>query len=404
MTPRPLARRIVARSLVIGLALAVTACESKSDTSTGPSPVKCQVSLAAPADSIAPDGGTGAVTVSAQPECAWTATSGAAWITGLTPSSGQGNGRVEFQAADNPAGTTRQSYIAVNEQQAAVQQKPAPCRFTVSPLAPAIDDAGGTVTLTVTTLAGCAWQATGGGGWVAITNTSGTGSGSVSLRVARGDGETRTASLVVAGQTVTLTQSATPTPPSGGGTGSPNCSFSIGPRNQSIGAGGGPGAAVTVSTAAGCVWSARSNDNWLTLVSGVSGAGPGVVTFTVAANAGAARTGTLTIAGQTFTVSQVAIGAPPPPPPPCSYSISPTEQSINEKGGSMSVAVSAGAGCQWTAVSNESWLVITQGAAGSGNGTVQFDVKSTGGKKRNGTLTIAGQTFTVTQSKKDDEN
>src|SRR5690242_20199449 len=216
MTPRPLAHRIVALPLVVGLALAFIACESKSDTSTGPSPLKCQVSLEAPSDSIAPDGGKGAVTVSAQPECAWTATPGAAWITGLTPSSGQGNGRVEFQAADNPAGTMRQSYIAVNDQQAAVQQKPAACRFTVSPLAPAVDAEGGTVTITVTTLAGCQWQATGAAGWVAITNTSGTGSGSVSLRVARGDGETRSAPFVIAGQTVTLTQASTaPTPPTG---------------------------------------------------------------------------------------------------------------------------------------------------------------------------------------------
>jgi hypothetical protein len=48
--------------------------------------------------------------------------------------------------------------------------------------------------------------------------------------------------------------------------------------------------------------------------------------------------------------------------------------------------------------------VITQGATGSGNGTVQVDVHSTGGKKRTGTLTIAGQTFTVTQSKKEDDD
>jgi hypothetical protein len=62
------------------------------------------------------------------------------------------------------------------------------------------------------------------------------------------------------------------------------------------------------------------------------------------------------------------------------------------------VAVSAGAGCQWTATSNESWIVITRGASGSGNGTVEFDVDN--GKQRTGTLTIAGQTFTVHQNKK----
>ena len=78
----------------------------------------------------------------------------------------------------------RQSYIAVNGQQASVQQQPAACRFEVSPLAPSIDAAGGTVTIAVTSPAGCNWQASVDAGWVSISNASGTGPGNVSLRVA----------------------------------------------------------------------------------------------------------------------------------------------------------------------------------------------------------------------------
>ena len=86
----------------------------------------------------------------------------------------------------------------------------------------------------------------------------------------------------------------------------------------------------------------------------------------------------------------------------CTFSISPTEEGIGEKGGAISVAVSTGAGCAWTAASNESWIVITAGATGIGPGSVSFDVAK--GKKRTGTLTIAGQGFTVHQSKKDGED
>ena len=473
--------------LALGLAMALVACGSKSNTSTGPSPVKCQVSLEAPSGSIEPGGGKGAITVSAQPECSWTASSGAAWLTGLTPASGQGSGRVEFQAAANPAATTRQSFISINDHQVPVQQQAASCRFEVSPLSVGIDGAGGTVTITVSTLAGCGWQASGDAGWVAVGNTSGTGSGSVTLRVAPGVGETRSAALLVAGQRVTVTQSSTAAPspspspsPSpncvfsldrtsetagadGGpvtvgvsgqpacpwtaasgagwitvvtgasgmgsgavtftvaansgaartgtltiasrmftvvqnGAGPSNCRFSIAPGNQAIGAGGAAGVAVAVSAAAGCAWSARSNDGWIALTSGATGIGDGAVTFDVAGNTASARTGTLTIAGQTFTVTQAASS----PSVTCTYSISPTEQSINEKGGQISIAVSTSAGCAWTAASNESWLVVTGGASGRGSGTVAIDVGSTGGKKRNGTVTIAGQTFTVNQSKKAD--
>ena len=403
LAPCSIARGILRSSLVLGLAIAASACEATSSTSTGPSPVKCLVSLEAPSDSIEPAGGKGAITVSAQPECSWTAASGASWITGLTPSSGQGAGRIEFDAAANPAGTVRQGHIAVNDQQIPVQQRPAACRFEVSPAAPTIDADGGTVALTVTTLAGCSWQASGEAGWVSMTTTSGTGSGSLAIRVAPNDGDPRSAALVVAGRTVTLTQSSsdspgTTTPPPPGtsppGTAPQTCVFSLDRSSDAVSAGGG---SITVSASgpAGCSRTATSQAPWITVVAGAIGTGSGPVTFSVAANTAVARTGTLAIAGKTFTVGQAS---------GCTYSINPTQQALDERGGSIAVAVSAGAGCEWTATSNESWIVISEGASGRGNGTVRFDVAPVhgGGNRRTGTLTIAGRTFTVDQDKKND--
>jgi hypothetical protein len=407
MTPRSRSHRVLGCLLAIGLT-ATAGCESQSSTSTGPSPLKCQVSLDAPSDSLAPSGGQGAIAVTAPPECAWTAAAGASWLTGLTPSSGQGSGRVEFRATDNPAGTMRQSYIAINDVQASVQQQAAVCRFEVSPLAPSVDAAGGTVTLVVTTLAGCGWEARATVGWVALSSTNGMGSGSVSVRVQPIENESRSAAIVVAGQTVTLTQSAADGASSGGtggtgGAGVTSCSYSITPGSLSLGS-ASSSATLTVSTAPACSWTVTSGASWITTTPTL-GSGAGIVTVAVAANGGAARTSFVSIAGQTATVSQTGHGSPSPPPAPpptgCTFSISPTEQGIGEKGGAISVAVSTGAGCAWTATSDESWIVITAGATGSGPGTVSFDVAA--GKKRNGTLTIAGQTFTVRQSKKDGE-
>jgi hypothetical protein len=64
------------------------------------------------------------------------------------------------------------------------------------------------------------------------------------------------------------------------------------------------------------------------------------------------------------------------------------------------VNVTAGAGCAWTATSNDpSFLNINTGASGSGSGTVTYTVAANSGvAQRVGTLTIAGQTFTVTQA------
>jgi hypothetical protein len=67
------------------------------------------------------------------------------------------------------------------------------------------------------------------------------------------------------------------------------------------------------------------------------------------------------------------------------------------------IAVTTAPGCAWTAASNVSWVRIISGASGSGNGTVTFSVESNtdkNDKKREGTLTVAGRTFTVAQSKK----
>ena len=62
------------------------------------------------------------------------------------------------------------------------------------------------------------------------------------------------------------------------------------------------------------------------------------------------------------------------------------------------MSVSTTGGCGWTATSNATWLTVTSGASGSGNGTVTFAVaENQSGLERIGMLTIAGETFTVRQ-------
>jgi hypothetical protein len=133
----------------------------------------------------------------------------------------------------------------------------------------------------------------------------------------------------------------------------------------------------------------------LTVASGASGTGNGAVGFNVDANPGAPRTGTLTIAGQIFTVSQAA-----PPPPPCTFSIAPATLSAPSGGGTGSVTVTASApACAWTATANVDWLIVNPGSPGAGSGTLTFSVSpNLQESERTGTITIAGQTFTVVQA------
>ncbi|MGH9841200.1 MAG: BACON domain-containing protein, partial [Blastocatellia bacterium] len=82
----------------------------------------------------------------------------------------------------------------------------------------------------------------------------------------------------------------------------------------------------------------------------------------------------------------------------CSYSISPTSRSIGASGGLGNVSVTAGNGCNWTATSSANFINLLAPASGSGSGSVTYSVAAnTGAGSRTGTLTVAGQTFTLTQ-------
>ncbi|MBK6998569.1 MAG: DUF4091 domain-containing protein [Rhodoferax sp.] len=81
----------------------------------------------------------------------------------------------------------------------------------------------------------------------------------------------------------------------------------------------------------------------------------------------------------------------------CTYGLGASSASVAASASTASVSVTST--CAWTAVSNASWLTITAGSSGSGNATVAYAVAAnTGTTQRVGTLTIAGQTFTVTQT------
>ena len=107
---------------------------------------------------------------------------------------------------------------------------------------------------------------------------------------------------------------------------------------------------------------------WITVTTGGSGTGNGTVAYTAAANtATSPRTGTLTIAGQTLTVTQSGI---------CSFAISPNAQTAVAAGGSFTTAVTTTSGCAWTGASNASWITVTSGGSGTGNGTAAYTVGS----------------------------
>lgn len=84
-------------------------------------------------------------------------------------------------------------------------------------------------------------------------------------------------------------------------------------------------------------------------------------------------------------------------PTVCTYALSNSSQNVSTIGGAFSIDVTAPPNCDFSASSNNSWIAISSGNPGSGNSTLTFTVSANSGFSRVGTITVAGQTYTVTQ-------
>jgi hypothetical protein len=176
------------------------------------------------------------------------------------------------------------------------------------------------------------------------------------------------------------------------------CTYSLSPTSQAFDAQGGS-SALTVSTASTCSWSAGTDQPaWVRLDGfgcsgdvcvGRSRTGGSVIKFGVLPNPSpVARTAFIFAADRTFRIDQQGFA--------CVYSVSPTRLTATSGGGSQTVVVRAPGGCNWGVVSQASW--IASGPSGSGNGPALFSVAPNSGPARTGTVLIAGQTVTVTQT------
>ncbi|MGB7720566.1 MAG: BACON domain-containing carbohydrate-binding protein [Bryobacteraceae bacterium] len=379
----------------------------------------CTYSLSTSSASVGAAQTTGTVAVTAGTGCTWTATSNApTWLT--TSSAGIGSGSVSYAVTANAGTSSRSGTITVGGQTFTVTQAAAEIFTNFNSSA---CNQTGTSQFTLTNTA----NVTHWGVWYDWS----TGQTSVAATVQQGSTTLFSGNLAQAACDLSQTSwcnadaVVNATWPAGAYTvtvsparmcansGSSNqgfvyiygawqaagsCTYSLSPTSASPGAAQTNGT-ITVTAGSGCTWTAASNaTSWLTITGGASGTGNGTVSYTVAANTStSSRTGTITVGGQTFTVTQAGAAA-------CSYLITPTSYNMAAQGGSSSitVTVTAGNSCSWAASvssSAASWLHLGSTTSGTTNGSVSFtgDANTSMGS-RTGTITVANQTFTVTQA------
>jgi Viral BACON domain len=171
------------------------------------------------------------------------------------------------------------------------------------------------------------------------------------------------------------------------------CAYSISPVNKFSNMSGEPGA-LNVTAPAGCSWTAASNSSWIIITSDEGGSGNGTIDFEIRENfTGGARQGTISVAGRVFIIVQDGgLGED------CTYSISPLFQTVPPGGGAGSISVTSENRCAWQAVSSVSWITITSGNIGIGDGVVTYSIAANPGSiGRKGNIVIGGKTFVVKQ-------
>jgi hypothetical protein len=349
----------------------------------------CTVGVSPNAVSVGAGGGDTTFQVTSTQPCPWTATTNNTWLkllsSGVPVNSRTGNGQTTVTIRlESNAGAARSGTITVNGATLTVNQAAgngqAPAVPVLTPGSAIFSPTGGTGTFQVS--APGTYTATETLDWVTITSgAGGTGNGTVGYTVSAytNAARARTGEILVNGLAFRISQN----PPN------TNCTYSLRTTSASFSASGGDGS-TNVTTGDGCGWTVSSNVPWLTVDSGSVGTTFGQVNYKVERNTGGQRTGTLTIAGIHYTVTQ-ASGTD------CPTSFSPAS-SLFLASGSAAAAVRVNTPCTWTAASDSSWLRITSPASGDGPGAVTFAVDPNAtGQARVGRITARGVQFVVTQ-------
>jgi hypothetical protein len=177
------------------------------------------------------------------------------------------------------------------------------CDWSIDPTSEAFTYAAGGNNVDVTAGPGCAWTAVSNDSWITITD-SGPESGSYSVAYTVDENPTiiaRQGTMTIAGDTVTIDQDGAP------------CTYSLSPTSANFSQNAGTDS-VAVTTLTGCPWTAVSNESWIHVTGGASGNDSGTVDYSVDQNLTTSpRSGSMTIAGHSFTVDQEAGTVPADP-------------------------------------------------------------------------------------------
>ncbi len=281
------------------------------------------------------------------------------------------------------------------------------CSSIVSqPAATTFGPEGGTGTAAITTSSGCSWTATSSGSFLTISEgATGSGNGLVEFRVALNEGADRVANLVIDRTTIAISQRASVAPLT---LSAPVATAPIGDQYIPD----WPTLVVNNATSTGNIGTVTyhfelSDDRLFPadpqrtmiqdgVVEGIDGTTAWVVTRDLMANIVWYWRARATAAAVTSEFSDLGTFVKSAP---CTYALDPTGAAVTGSAGATStISVTTASLCNWSAVSNDPFIVVHANASGRGNGSVTYTVQTNSGAERTGTIGVASETFTVTQT------
>jgi uncharacterized protein (TIGR03437 family) len=339
----------------------------------------CNFTLAPSFQQIRPTSESGSVTITANvSSCVRNAVSDSAWLTIPVGSSGTGNGTLSWSAAANTTAAPRTGKITVGDATFSVQQEGGTCSYTLAPSSQQLTSSGGTGSFTLTTT--CQWTAQSNATWLVLTSaTTGTGTATLSFRADPNPSPTsRTGSITLGGTAFLVTQDGAA------------CSLAISATTLDVPSNGG-GGSFEVNSTTGCNWTAASSVPWIALTSSGTGTANATISFTVAPNTTpGTRTGIIAVGNKTFTITQGGAA--------CDLSIAPTSN-LAVPSNSFTGSIAVTSTCQWTASSNQPWIILTAATAGNGNGQADYSIPANpSAQTRTGVIKIGNLSFNISQT------
>ena len=312
--------------------------------------------------------------------CPWSVSNTNSWITILSASNSTGSGILTYALSENLSLNERVGAFFLGGAMFTVTQQAVICSYALTPVGRSHTSVSATGTIAVSASAPCPWAVGNTNSWITIqSGSNGLGNGTVTYVLeANPISLDRIGTLLIGGQSFVITQQAI------------SCTFAISPTKRSHGFGFNSNF-FTINAGGGCLWTVVNTNHWISLVGNSNGNGTNNVGYTVDNNFGAQRIAFITAQGATIIITQAATT--------CTYVIAPTSLTRTAAGGTGVVSVTTGASCLWTVATTNSWITITSGTNGTGNGSFGYSIPANWlATARTGSITVASQTLPVTQA------